>query len=105
MSVATYLASLGLRLERTPKGELVLDNLDVLTLEARGHAISLAKENRLLILAELMRRGGTLSNPYVAHYRAACMDYWRGCLTCKDANPSSLDFCKRHPMPETEEEA
>jgi hypothetical protein len=43
----------------------------------------------------------------VAYWHSVCPRYWRGCLTCPDAELSrgrSLNshFCRRHPMPEWE---
>ncbi|MCL2012760.1 MAG: hypothetical protein FWG75_08250 [Cystobacterineae bacterium] len=103
MSMAVHLAGhYGLTLS-IEDGELLLDGLQQLSLKDRAHALHLARENRLPILAEVTRAGGTLSNPYVAHYRATCPDYWQGCESCPDATPAKLDFCRRHPILEVEE--
>gem|GEM_PF-1744834 len=99
MGVVGTIAGLGVILKRAEDGELVLFGLQQLSLENRDRALCLARENRLLILAELWRCGRTLSNPLVAHYRAHCPNYWHGCEMCPDYVPRKLEFCRRHTLP------
>jgi len=75
VGAAAHLVGMGLTLERDADGELFLGGLQHLSIEDRARALQTAKANRLLILSELERCGGTLSNPLVLHYRAHYPNY------------------------------
>ena len=97
MNAVAALESLGLTLSFTPDGKLALEGLKRLSTEQRDNAVSLAKAHKPAIMEELLRRAGV--NPWEAHWRACCPDYWEGCWHCPDGDVTKRVFCRRHPRP------
>ena len=40
------------------------------------------------------------ANPWEAHWRSVCSDYWRGCWRCPDGDVKKLVFCRRYLEPD-----